>query len=142
MVDVVFIAADAEIARKIRPYVRANLALFATSQVLRSKNDTANNMDLRGLQFLDMPWLVKPDHPAVMIYPASKKSLNADLQRFYALGIDAFRVASVLLHSDVPPGEPIDGVTGRISLVGGHLFSRDLLQVGFDQTGMAKVVVP
>lgn len=142
LVDVVFIAADANVARKIRPYVRANLTLFATSQVLRSKNDTANNMELRGLEFVDMPWLIKPDHPAVMVYPPSKKSLNAELQRFYALGIDAFRIAHLLLHTDMPPHEPLDGVTGRITLVGNYLFSRELLQANFDQTGAVKAFSP
>ena len=142
LVDVVFVAADANVARKMRPYVRANLALFATSQVFRSKNDSVNNMELRGLQFVDMPWLLKPDHPAVMVYPQSKKSLNAELQRFYALGIDAFRVAQVLLRSDTPPREPIDGVTGRITLIGNHLFSRELLQASFDQTGAVKALAP
>ena len=142
LVDVVFVAADANVARKMRPYVRANLALFATSQVFRSKNDSVNNMELRGLQFVDMPWLLKPDHPAVMVYPQSKKSLNAELQRFYALGIDAFRVAQVLLRSDMPPREPIDGVTGRITLIGNHLFSRELLQASFDQTGAVKALAP
>lgn len=141
-VDVVFVAADANVARKILPYIKAGTPVFATSQVLRSKSDTALNMDLKGLQFVDMPWLIKPDHAAVMVYPPAKKSLSADLQRFYALGIDAFRLTQLLLRSELPPTEPIDGVSGRITLTGGHLFARDLLQATFDQTGAVKSQAP
>lgn len=141
-VDVVFIAGDAVVARRIRPHIKTAIPAYATSQVLRSKTDTALNMDLKGLHFVDMPWLIKPDHAAVMVYPPPKKSLSAELQRFYALGIDAFRLAQVLVRTELPPAEPIDGVTGRITLSDGHLFARDLLQATFDQTGAVKPQAP
>lgn len=141
-VDVVFIAGDAAVARRIRPHIKSSIPTYATSQVLRSKTDTALNMDLKGLNFVDMPWLIKPDHAAVMVYPPPKKSLSAELQRFYALGIDAFRLAQVLVRTELPPAESIDGVTGRITLSDGHLFARDLLQATFDQTGVVKPQAP
>ena len=134
-VDVVFIATDATIARKIRPYIRATLPTYATSQVFRSRNDAALNLDLKGLHFVDMPWLITPDHAAVMVYPQPKKSLTAELQRFYALGIDAYRLAQLLIQSDIPPMETIDGVSGRVTLTSGHWFTRELLQATFDHTG-------
>jgi uncharacterized protein len=137
-VDVVFVAADATVARKIRPYIRSNLPTFATSQVFRSKNDAALNIDLKDLQFVDMPWLITPDHAAVMVYPQPKKSLTAELQRFYALGIDAYRIAQLLVRSDILPADPIDGVSGRITLTSGHWFTRELLPATFDQTGAVK----
>ncbi len=142
LVDVVFIATDASIARKIRPYIRASLPTFATSQIFRSKNDSALNMDLKDVQFVDMPWLINPDHAAVMVYPQPKKSMTAELQRFYALGIDAYRLAQVLLRGEPFPAEPIDGVSGRISLTSGHWFSRELLPATFDATGAAKPITP
>lgn len=141
-VDVVFIATDATIARKIRPYIRSSLPTYATSQVFRSKNDAALNMDLKGLQFADMPWLITPDHAAVMVYPQPKKSLTAELQRFYALGIDAYRLAQLLIRRDAGSLEPIDGVSGRITLTSGHWFTRELLPATFDQSGAAKPQTP
>ena len=141
-VDVVFIATDALIARKIRPYIRGNLPTYATSQVFRSKNDAALNIDLKDLHFVDMPWLITPDHAAVMVYPQPKKSMTAELQRFYALGIDAYRIAQQLLRNQMPLTEPIDGVSGRISLSAGHWFTRELLPATFDQTGSVKPQAP
>jgi uncharacterized protein len=142
LVDVVFIATDANIARKIHPYIRASLPTFATSQIFRSKNDSALNMDLKDVQFVDMPWLIAPDHAAVMIYPQPKKALSAELQRFYALGIDAYRLAQILLRGEPFPAEPIDGVSGRISLTSGHWFTRELLPTTFDATGATKPITP
>jgi len=79
---------------------------------------------LDGVRILDLPWVVLPDHPAVMVYPrplAPEQPL--DMDRLYALGIDAFRVARELaLRGGAPFG--MDGVTGRLDAVanpGGRL---------------------
>jgi uncharacterized protein len=141
-VDVVFVATDAATARKIRPYIRGNLPIYATSQVFRSKNDTALNVDLKDLHFVDMPWLITPDHAAVMVYPQPKKSLTAELQRFYALGIDAYRIAQLLIKNEAPSTEVLDGVSGRITLNAGHWFTRELLPATFDHTGAVKLQAP
>lgn len=142
LVDVVFIATDATIARKIRPYIRGNLPIYATSQMFRSKNDAALNMDLKGVQFVDIPWLMAPDHTAVMVYPQPKKAMTAELQRFYALGIDAYRLTQILLRDEPFPTEPIDGVSGRITLTRGHWFNRELLPATFDANGATQPITP
>ncbi len=49
--------------------------------------------DLDGVRLVDMPWLVQRDSPAVMSYPRPAADAHPDLQRLYALGIDAFRLA-------------------------------------------------
>jgi outer membrane PBP1 activator LpoA protein len=72
--------------------------------------------ELDGLRVVDLPWLVRPDHRAVMVYPRpldSEQSLT--MSRLYALGIDAFLVARELA---LRPGGPfvIDGVTGRLEV--------------------------
>ena len=60
-----------------------------------------------------MPWLLQPDHPAVMIYPRQDYR-DPDLDRFYALGIDAFRVTQEMLSGK--PVTTLDGVIGRLTL--------------------------
>jgi hypothetical protein len=75
-----------------------------------------------------MPWLVQPDHPAVMVYP-HLEGLSTELQRFYALGIDSCRIAAQLLagHQTIN----LDGVTGKISYRGGSALQRDPVQAVF-----------
>jgi hypothetical protein len=119
----VFLAADAERARLLRPYLPNKLPLYATSQIFNGNEDTLTNYDLNGIRFVDMPWLLRADHPAVMIYPRAAPPMSADRERFYALGIDAFRLIHLMLDSRLNATLPLDGVSGDIQL-GGHVFQR------------------
>lgn len=117
-VDMIFLAADTEQARAARPYLNNNIAVFATSQVNSERSDQRANIDLNGIRFVEMPWLVQPDHPAVMVYPREHGD-SPDTERFYALGIDAFRVAAALLKN--PRSLNLDGVTGKLTLFGNQI---------------------
>lgn len=112
----VFLAAESDKARRIRPYLPNKLPLYATSQVFTGNNDTLANYDLNGMRFVDMPWLLRADHPAVMIFPRAAPSLSADRERLYALGIDAFRLLQLLLNGRPETYLPLDGVSGDIRL--------------------------
>jgi hypothetical protein len=57
---------------------------------------------------------------------------NVEFQRFYALGIDAYRVAQNLLKPD-SEFEPLDGVTGRITLGRDRRFTREAVPAQFVQ---------
>ncbi len=126
-VDLIFLAADVEQARAVRPFLNNNITVFATSQVNSGRSEPVANVDLNGVRFVEMPWLVLPDHPAVMIYPRAE-GLAPEVERFYALGIDAFRVAAALLQSARTLN--LDGVTGRLTLFG-NLVAREPVQAVF-----------
>lgn len=126
-VDMIFLAADAEQARTARPFLNNNIAVFATSQVNSGRDDSLANVDLNGIRFVEMPWLVQPDHPAVMVYPRPA-GIAAEQERFYALGIDAFRVAAALLKGARTLS--MDGVTGRLTLYGNQV-AREPVQAVF-----------
>jgi outer membrane PBP1 activator LpoA protein len=117
----VFLAADAEKARLIRPYLPNKLQIYATSQIFVGNDNTLTNYDLNGIRFVDMPWLLQPDHPAVMIYPHSNPPLSADRERLYALGIDSYRLIQLMLANKINTSLPLDGVSGQIQL-SGHNF--------------------
>lgn len=120
---VVFIAADAPKARLIRPYLSNRLPIYATSRVFVGNIDTLINYDLNDIHFVDMPWLLQADHPAVMIYPRATPPLSIDYERLYALGIDAYRLIQLLLDNRLASALPLDGVSGQIRLYG-HNFQR------------------
>jgi uncharacterized protein len=119
----VFIATDAKKARLIRPYLSNRLPDYATSRVFVGNSDTLLNYDLKGIRFVDMPWLLQPDHPAVMIYPRASPPLSIDNERLYALGIDAYRLIQLLLANRLSTSQQLDGVSGQIRL-NGHIFQR------------------
>ena len=129
--DVVFISLDASRARFIRPYLGNEFPIYATSLVYASNADRSELYDLNEIRFVDMPWLLEEDHPAVMTYLRPLIDSEAlDEERFYALGIDAFRIAQALLDSPSYVPE-IDGVTGTIRLDERQYFTRELTPAHF-----------
>ena len=129
----VFLAADAAKAHLIRPYLPNKLPIYATSQIFVGNDKTLTNYDLNGIRFVDMPWLLQPDHPAVMVYPRATPPLpSIDLDRLYALGIDSYRLIQVLLAGEPALALPLDGVTGEIVL-NGHTFQRNAVPAVFVQ---------
>lgn len=129
--NVVFIAGDTRQARLIRPYLNPSLPVYGTSQLFNVNADTLTNYDLNDIRFADMPWLLQPDHPAVMIYPKSTTPLDTDKERLYAFGIDAYRLLNILLNNKLGKALPLDGVTGRIRLTEGNVFQRDAIPALF-----------
>ena len=124
--DVVFLATETKVARVVRPYLPAGMQVFATSMTIDPRADAVDNLDLESVRFMEMPWFVQPDHPAVMAYAKPAEPMPIDYERLYALGIDAWRLAQLVVQADKPTNfPPLDGVTGRITLEG-HQFVRML----------------
>lgn len=122
----VFLAAELDKARLLRPYIIATIPVYATSQIFAGNTRTLTNYDLSDVRFVDMPWMLQPDHTAVMIYPRSAAPLPPELDRLYALGIDAYRLLQVLFNRSYSSELPLDGVTGKVSL-SGHMFQREAI---------------
>ncbi len=136
--NMVFLAADVEKARVIRPYLNAALPIYATSQLFNGNTDTLTNYDQNDVYFVGMPWLLQPDHPAVMIYPRANPALEPDRERLYALGVDAFRLLNIMLSNSYRTALPLDGVTGRIHLRNKQ-FQRDAIPAQIKQ-GRSQVI--
>jgi outer membrane PBP1 activator LpoA protein len=111
--DMVFLALDAPRARTLRPQVSA-LPAYGTSQLNPGAGTFASFIDLTDLRFVDMPWMLQPDHPAVMVYARPSARESDEIERLRALGIDAFRVAQELYAGR--RDFDLDGVTGRLTL--------------------------
>lgn len=128
--DSIFLATNAQEARLVRPYIPSTIPTYATSLAFSGPADLQKNVDLSGVRFLDMPWMLQPDHPAVMIYPRPEKVLSMDGERLYAMGIDAYRLAQLFYRGQMPThGVVLDGVTGQISLI--KQFIRELTAAEF-----------
>lgn len=128
--DAVFLALSAHDAGLVRPYLPNNLASYATSQVFTGLS-APNIVDLGGVRFLDMPWMLQADHPAVMVFTRSSNIRNADGERLYAMGIDAYRLAQLFYQGAMPAsGKVLDGVTGQIVL-SHRQFTRELTAAEF-----------
>jgi outer membrane PBP1 activator LpoA protein len=139
--DVAFLAADTSAARAARPYLPPALPVYATSHSLDARAEAVQNVDLEGVRFVEMPWFVEKDHPAVMAYAKPSATLPLDYERLYALGIDAWRLAQAITRTErMREFVPLDGVTGKLVLDGAQ-FVRTLTPVEM-RDGIAQLSRP
>lgn len=117
--DAVFLALNLHGATLLRSRFPRNARLWATSQV-NPGADVARALapDLAGIRFVDMPWLLDPTQAAVMIYPRPRPDdgvpIGIDFERLYALGIDAYRLATTWMTGR--SRFEVDGVTGALQV--------------------------
>lgn len=137
--QLVFLALDAAKSRIVRAFLAPETPVYATSQIFTGSGNFLLNSDLNGIQFVDMPWLLQPDHPAVMAYRHGSTARSADMERLYALGIDAFRLMANLLLPQPVDAISIDGVTGNIRFATPGLFIREPVAARFEQ-GQVKLL--
>jgi uncharacterized protein len=136
-----FSALDAAQTRQLRGALEGALPealpIYGTSSLNPGNGNNFPTQDLDGVRLLDLPWQLQADHPAVMVYPhppqsEERKPGAADLERLYALGIDAYRVAREIGHHDGVRFQ-LDGVTGRLTV------SFGLGTAGFERIEQAAV---
>jgi outer membrane PBP1 activator LpoA protein len=137
----IFLTLDAAKSRVLRSYLDPEVPVYATSQVFIDSENFLLNNDLNGIYFVDMPWLLQPDHPAVMAYRHMDTAKNTDMKRLYALGIDAFRLMTHLLRLQSADTVSFDGVTGYIRFSPPSRFIREPVAAQFEQ-GKAQLINP
>jgi len=116
--DLLFAAVDVAELRQVRTFAGTAVPVYGGASINPGRTPGLGATELDGIRVVDLPWLVLPDHPAVMVYPRqSDPETPLYMQRLYALGIDAFLVARTLATQ---PGAPatVDGVSGKLRLGG------------------------
>lgn len=120
--DAVFLAVEPAEAARLKPALPPDLPVYATSQISTRSPDK----QLAGVRFIDMPWFLMPQHPAVKRYARPAAALTLQTERLYALGIDAYRLALLLGTMRNPSSIKLDGVTGDLKLGRDRVFDRQL----------------
>jgi hypothetical protein len=120
-IDAMLLAVDGTDVALLKPFV-GTVPSYTSSQV-NDRLRFENQRDLDDLQFIELPWLADPTHPSLSGMPRATYA-NAALERLYALGIDAFRVARAFADG-VPAAMEIDGATGHLTLDDSRVFIRE-----------------
>lgn len=117
--DVLFAALDSAVLRAVRATIGTAIPCYGGGAANPGRTIDAGDRGLDGVRLVDLPWIVLPDHPVVMVYPRPLDTEQPlDMDRLYALGVDAFRVARELaLRGGAPFG--VDGVTGQLDVMAG-----------------------
>lgn len=125
-INAILMIAKPKTAKQINPlfsyHYADSIPIFSTSQV----HTKDNNNDLEGIEFIEMPWMLSSTidikNQLHEIIPESSQKYT----RFYALGVDAFKLAPRLTLLKEVSDSQINGQTGTLSMNSyGHI-SRDM----------------
>ena len=132
--DAALLAVDGADAPLVKPFL-GTVAAYASALVFDRKS-VATLRDLDGLAIVEIPWLVTPGAPEFAKF-ARRDFGSESLERLYALGIDAFRIAQAL--TDGPPVQfVLEGATGRVTLAEGRQRARGRWPCTARATGAAR----
>ncbi len=137
-VDFIFLAADAKRARLIKPQLNYNRAMrlpvYATSHVFTGQGNPVLDVDLDGIMFGDMPWMLVGDGKVQALRQTLQHDwphAHSQLDRLYALGVDAYAIIPQLNRISGENSVHFSGVTSGLSLERGGRFHRQLLWAKF-----------
>ena len=139
-VDFFFLIATPNQARLIRPQLRfyraSSLPVYATSRVYSGQSNAAQDADMDGIVFCDMPWTLDKDGSWQHMQQAIHDFWPAEAKRYarlYALGIDAYRLVPYLGKTSAGMFGAYRGVTGNLTLANQGYISRTLRCAEFRQ---------
>ena len=129
-IDFIFLVARPQQARQLMPQLKFHhsglLPIIATSHAYTGFPDPRENIDLNGLVISDIPWVFDDIATSDTAYQALQKNEKAyfdKLKRFYALGIDSYRLIPALNHLTEVADAQFNGVTGNLSIDhAGHVY--------------------
>jgi len=122
-VEFIFLAAFPREARLIRPQIKFHhgyhLPILATSHLFPGTPDPAQDQDMDGILFGDMPWTLGTDSATRALRAELRPALTeyeGRLQRLAALGVDAFHLIPMLPLLEHYPFERYAGETGTLRM--------------------------
>jgi len=101
-VDMAFMLAFPQVARKIRPLFKSKLSdlpIYSTSHLYNGTLNPKRDAKLNGVKFVDMSWILAPDENGQEWQSSLQKSWPKEFKKYkrlFALGIDAYTLLSKL----------------------------------------------
>lgn len=121
--DFIFVAAQPLQARLIRSqlkyYHAADLPMVTTSHAFSGVVNPGEDIDLNGVHFVDIPWLLGNGGTITRLRSEAAAAYGDEAKsyaRLFAMGMDAWLLASRAHHGKLSPQQPIEGMTGVLSV--------------------------
>lgn len=119
-VDFVFLAATPQQAQQVKPILvfqyAGDLPVYATSHLHSATENRPQYHDLEGIRFAETPWLLDPRHPLRQQVQQQWPQAAGSLGRLYAMGADAYLLATRLSQLEAMPGLELEGASGVLTL--------------------------
>ncbi len=120
-----FLAANWTKARQLWPQLQfhtpADLPVYTTSHIFTGRFTHPEDLDLVGLTFPDIPWVLAPERSGPITperLPPELASNRSALARLFALGMDSYRLLANLQRMRDFPSTQLAGATGELHLDG------------------------
>lgn len=149
-VDSFFLVVNPRQARQIVPllkfYYAGGLPAFATSSIYSGNPQPGLDQDINGVYFCDVPWVLGDNAGLNSEQIAVRNQLQTSggdafigFTKLYALGVDAFNVATNLSELTAGSQNSLSGVTGKLYLDNSNHIYRQLVWARF-QGGAPAVI--
>jgi uncharacterized protein len=129
--DFIFMVATNQTARQIVPHLRFfradTIPIYTISSVYNGKPDPNTDVDLNGVEFVDMPWLLNSKADIRSQIMRSWQSANMTFPRYFAFGIDAFRLIPELGQLTLDKNARFVGETGKLYITDDGIIRRNLV---------------
>jgi outer membrane PBP1 activator LpoA protein len=136
-IDVIFMVANRQEARLINPQFyhnrAARISIYSLSRIYSGKMDIIKNVDLEGVSFCGIPWLLEGAYQGELNLAALQNTWEQFPESFLSLiafGIDAF---TIVPHLDKLQAVQFHGATGNLLLNGSNRIERQLVCAQFNQ---------
>ncbi|MES1931995.1 LppC lipoprotein [Salinisphaera shabanensis T35B1] len=121
--DFIFVAGQPDQARLIRSqlrYYRArNLSMLTTSHAYTGTPNAGDDIDLNGVEFVDMPWVVGDgDFLESRRAEAEQRygSTAKHYKRLFAMGMDAWKLTDRIAEQGLRPDDLFEGMSGVLKV--------------------------
>ena len=120
-IDFIFLVANTKQGRLLKPQINFfhahDVSVYSTSHIYAGRPDPVRDADLNGITFGDMPWMLDAGSSVVGTHRLLQGGWHAkhtDLDRLYALGMDAYNLIPVLDQLRASPESAFHGITATL----------------------------
>jgi len=125
--DLYFLSMASHLARPVRMITGRNQPAFGTSQISIGGPDAKTPIaELDGIRLVEMPAIIQPQSYGAQGFEAPPEDFSLEMQRLYALGIDALRIGREMFSGATTLD--LNGLTGKLRYDGSYpVIERTLL---------------
>jgi len=137
--DMIFMAASPDAARRIVPefrFFQTGVPIYSTSDIFTGINNPQLDKDLDGVIFNQIPWILDPEKQDSFLQKTVNNLWSAEkspYRKFYALGIDAYRLIPHLGQLENQDTVSFPGETGALSMSDRGRIHRKLMWAEFSR---------
>ncbi len=136
-IDMIYLVGSAAQTRLVKPYIDVNISPFATvipvyasSRSHSANNDNSTNIDLQGLTFTSMPWLLNSKEQDKTLATLNRQlwaKRSDSLSSIFAMGFDSYQLIKKIPLMQQAPYIRHYGQTGILQLAKSNILTRSLI---------------